>query len=90
MAKILGIDLGTTNSCMAVMEGGVVLQVLISNPGTGYLSAPLVIIGAPGNGGMAAQAVATVANGAVTAVTVTNQGSGYQFGPQVTFALAGS
>lgn len=75
---------------MAVMEGGVVLQVLISNPGSGYLSAPLVIIGAPGNGGMAAQAVATVANGAVTAVTVTNQGSGYQFGPQVTFTLAGS
>ena len=22
MAKILGIDLGTTNSCMAVMDGG--------------------------------------------------------------------
>ena len=22
MAKILGIDLGTTNSCMAIMEGG--------------------------------------------------------------------
>ena len=23
MAKILGIDLGTTNSCMAIMEGGI-------------------------------------------------------------------
>ena len=22
MAKVLGIDLGTTNSCMAIMEGG--------------------------------------------------------------------
>jgi len=22
MAKVLGLDLGTTNSCMAVMEGG--------------------------------------------------------------------
>jgi len=72
------------------MEGGVVLQVLISSPGSGYLSPPLVTIGAPGNGGMAAQAVATVAHGAVTAVTVTSQGSGYQFGPQVTFTPPGS
>lgn len=75
---------------IAVMEGGVVLQVLINSPGSGYLSAPLVTIGAPGNGGMTAQAVATVAHGAVTAVTVTSQGSGYQFGPQVSFTPPGS
>ena len=30
MAKILGIDLGTTNSCMAVMEGGEPVVIEIS------------------------------------------------------------
>ena len=33
MAKVLGIDLGTTNSCMAVMEGGEPL-VLENSEGT--------------------------------------------------------
>ena len=34
MAKILGIDLGTTNSCMAVMENG---EPVLHNLGTGQL-----------------------------------------------------
>ncbi|MDE3018811.1 MAG: hypothetical protein KGI53_07320 [Nitrospirota bacterium] len=69
----------------AVMETGVVLQVVVTNPGSGYTSPPTVTITPPA-GGMQAQGVATIANGSVTGVTMTNQGSGYNFGPQVTFA----
>ncbi len=70
---------------MAVMEAGVVIEVVVTNPGSGYLSPPTVTI-TPPNTGMPATAVATVVDGQVTAVTMTNQGSGYDFGPQVTFS----
>ncbi len=72
----------------AVMEAGVVLEVIVTNPGSGYTSAPTITITPPTNG-MTAQAVATISNGSVTGVTMTNQGSGYDFGPQVTFSPPG-
>ncbi|WP_054773239.1 hypothetical protein [Methylogaea oryzae] len=75
----------TTAEGGAVMEVGIVLQVIVTNPGSGYTSPPTVTIGPP-TSGMQAQAVATIANGSVTGVTVTSQGSGYDFGPQVTFS----
>ena len=77
---------GTTAQGMAVMEAGVVLEVVVTNPGAGYDSPPSVMIQPPGNDGTVAQAVATIGNGIVTAVVMTDQGSGYDFGPQVTFS----
>jgi uncharacterized repeat protein (TIGR03803 family) len=79
------ITIGETAQAIAVMEGGVVLQIVVTNPGRGYTSPPTVTITPSGNG-MTAQAVATISNGSVTAVSVTNQGSGYDFGPQVSFS----
>ncbi|KZM50363.1 choice-of-anchor tandem repeat GloVer-containing protein [Labrenzia sp. OB1] len=76
--------IGETAEAMAVMEGGVVLQIVVTNPGRGYASPPTVTL-TPSENGATAQASATISNGSVTGITVTNAGSGYDFGPQVIF-----
>ena len=40
MSKIIGIDLGTTNSCVAVMEGGILLGI-IEIFGKAYISSQM-------------------------------------------------
>lgn len=57
--------------------------------GSGYTSAPTVIIGAPPPGGTQATAIATVSAGQVQSVTVTNPGGGYTSAPNVTFSGGG-
>lgn len=70
---------------IAVMEAGIVIEVVVTNGGSGYVIPPIVEITPPRQNGMTATAVATIANGQVTKVTMTSQGSGYDFGPQVSF-----
>lgn len=76
-----------TASATTVMEGGVVLQVLLRNQGSGYYIPPTVTITPPGNGGRTAEVTATLEFGKVTGLDLTNQGSGYTFSPQVIFSL---
>lgn len=76
---------GVRAQAYAVMEAGIVIEVVMLDPGSGYVVPPTVEITPPGPNGMTATAVATVANGQVTQVTMTSQGSGYDFGPQVSF-----
>src|SRR5881227_2987493 len=42
MAKIIGIDLGTTNSCVAIMEGGQTTPSIIA-----YMEDGEILVGAP-------------------------------------------
>lgn len=82
---VLGATPTTAAIAIANMQNGIIFNVQVLNPGSGYIDAPTVSIESPGNGGMTAQAVARIANGAVTEVIVTNPGSQYDFSPQVSF-----
>ena len=53
MSKILGIDLGTTNSCMAVMEGG---EPVVLENSEGARTTPSVVAFAKGGERLVGQA----------------------------------
>ena len=77
MGKIIGIDLGTTNSCVAVMEGGE--PVVIQNSEGGRTTPSIVgftakgerIVGQPAKNQMVTNPENTVYQSSVLLVTVT-------------------
>lgn len=64
--------------------GGGVDFIDVTNTGSGYLTAPRVVIEAPPDGGITAAATAVISGGLVTGIAVTNTGSGYVDAPLVT------
>lgn len=69
----------------AIVGGAVATAITITNGGTGYTYAPLVLFSAPPNGGVQATGYCTLSSGAVTSVTVTDQGAGYSQAPTIIF-----
>lgn len=61
-----------------------VVEIAITNPGSGYVSAPAVTITPAPSGGIDATAVATISGGAVDSITITTPGKGYLSPPAVT------
>jgi molecular chaperone DnaK len=56
MSKVLGIDLGTTNSCMAIMEGGEPTVILNADNAEGARTTPSVVAFAKGGERLVGQA----------------------------------
>jgi hypothetical protein len=80
---------GTVLATGNVIVGGAInTTVTITNGGTGYTKAPILIVSAPPAGGVPATATATLTAGVITGVTVTNQGAGYTAAPTITVVNA--
>jgi biotin carboxyl carrier protein len=58
--------------------------VRVTQGGSGYTSAPTIVLDPPPAGGIQATASAVVAGGQVTSISVTNPGTGYTAAPTVT------
>lgn len=67
-----------------IVGGALNTTVTISNGGTNYDYAPILIVDGPPQGGIPATMTCTVSAGVINAVTVTNQGAGYTSAPNIT------
>jgi hypothetical protein len=75
---------GSGAAATAIISGGVVTGITITNPGTGYLFTPTITFGAP-TSGTRATGVGNATNFQVGSITLTNPGSGFTSAPSVAF-----
>lgn len=68
-------------SLWTAVVGGSLSVSTVNNAGSGYTMAPLVLIPAPGQGGVPASAYASLSSGTVSGVTLVNNGAGYATAP---------
>lgn len=66
-----------------IVGGAINSTVAITNGGSNYTKAPILLISAPPAGGVQATATCTISAGVINAVTVTNQGAGYTVAPTI-------
>jgi hypothetical protein len=67
----------SSGSLWQAVVGGALAGTSITQAGSGYGIAPLVIFPAPPSPGVPATGVATISNGSLTAITMINEGAGY-------------
>ena len=79
---------GTGAAATANVQGGVVVSITVTNPGSGYTSAPTAVISGTGTGATAGTVV--IGGGAVAGVQMTNPGSGYVTAPAVAISGTGT
>jgi hypothetical protein len=71
-----------------IVGGSINSTVTITNAGSNFTKAPILVISAPPAGGVPATATCTISAGVINAVTVTNQGAGYTAAPTITVVNA--
>ncbi len=76
---------GAVFSANVYPDAGEIKDLVITNPGSGYVVPPVVEFVNDSTGGSGATATATISNGRVTGVTITNPGSGYVIAPVINF-----
>jgi len=79
----------TTETASAELISGGIVSITKGNAGTGYTSAPTVVISAPPTGGIQAVATVTVTGGGLNVFTITNPGAGYTTAPTISFTGGG-